>query len=72
MTKIYTVAVMNRFENDDIARTRYFTTKEKAIKYAEKINAKYEEARANKNYWEMIYHVDMDWGIGEITADEEE
>lgn len=71
MTKIYTVDVMNRFENDHIT-VKYFTTKEKAIKYAEKINAKYEEARANKNYWEMIYHVDMDWGIGEITADEEE
>ena len=71
MTKIYTVDVMNRFENDLIT-VKYFTTKEKAIKYAEKINAKYEEARTNENYGEMVYHVDMNWGIGEITADEEE
>ena len=72
MMKIYTVAVMNRFENDDIARTRYFTTKEKAIKYAEKINAKYEEEKKKKKYGEMVYHVAMDWGIGEIKVDEEE
>lgn len=71
MMKIYTVAVMNRFEDDHIG-TKYFTTKEKAVKYAEKINAKYEEARANKKYGEMVYHVNMDWGIKEITADEEE
>lgn len=71
MTKIYTVAVMNRFDNDR-TETKYFTTKEKAVKYAEKLNAKYEEARANKKYGEMVYHVDMDWGIKEITADEEE
>lgn len=70
MTKIYTVAVMNRFE-DDRTTTKYFTTKEKAVKYAEKLNAKYEEAEANEKYAEMVYHVDMDWGIKEITADEE-
>lgn len=71
MTKIYTVAVMNRFENDR-AETKYFTTKEKAVKYAEKVNAKYEEARANENYGAMVYHVAMDWGIKEVKADEEE
>ena len=71
MTKIYTVDVMNRF-NDDRTETKYFTTKEKATKYAEKINAKYEEARANEKYGEMVYHVDMRWGIKEVMADEEE
>ena len=71
MTKIYTVAVMNRFENDR-TETKYFTTKEKAVKYAEKLNAKYEQARADKNYWEMVYHVAMDWGIKEIAVDEED
>lgn len=71
MTKIYTVAVMNRFENDHTT-VKYFTTKEKAIKYAEKINAKYEEARVKEKYGEMVYHVDMNWGIDEIIADEEE
>lgn len=71
MTKIYTVAVMNRFDNDR-TETKYFTTKEKATKYAEKLNVKYEEARTNKDYGRMVYHVDMTWGIGEIAADEEE
>ena len=71
MTKIYTVAVMNRFE-DDRTETKYFTTKEKAVKYAEKLNAKYEEAEANGKYGEMIYHVDMGWGIKEVTADEDD
>ena len=71
MTKIYTVAVMNRFENDR-TEIKYFTTKEKAVKYAEKVNAKYEEARANENYGAMVYHEAMDWGIKEVKADEEE
>lgn len=70
MTKIYIVKVMNRF-NNDMTEDKYFTTKEKAMKYAEIINARYEEAEKNKKYAEMVYHVDMDWGIKEMTADEE-
>lgn len=71
MMKIYEVAVMNRFENDS-TEAKYFSTEEKAVKYAEKLNAKYEEARARGKYSEMVYHVAMDWGIKEITVDEEE
>ena len=70
MTKIWIVNVMNRFDNDHTT-PHYFTTEEKARRYAEKINAEYEAARAAKRYGRMVYHVDMDWGIKAVDADEE-
>ena len=71
MTKIYIVEVMNRF-NNDMTDNKYFTAKENAVKYAEKINARYNEAEKAKKYAEMVYHVDMRWGIKEVAADEED
>lgn len=70
MTKIYIVNVMDRFDNDRTT-DHYFTTEEKAIRYAERLNATYEAARAAEKYGEMIYHVDLTWGIKAVNADEE-
>ena len=70
MTKIYKVMVMNRFDNDHTT-DHFFTTKEKAENYAAAVNAKYEAAEKVREYGKMIYHVDLDWGIKEINADED-
>ena len=70
MTKIYIVKVMNRFDNDRTT-DHYFTAEDKAVKYAERINAKYEAARAAKDYGRMVDHVDMGWGIKAVDADED-
>lgn len=70
MTNIYIVKVMNRFDDDHIT-DHYFTTKKKAVAYAEKLNAAYEDARKAEKYGRMVYHVDMDWGIKEVIADED-
>lgn len=70
MTNIYIVKVMNRFD-DDHTTDHYFTTREKAIAYAEKLNTAYEDARKVEKYGRMVYHVDMDWGIKEVVADED-
>ena len=67
MTKIWIVNVMNRFENDKVT-AHYFTTEAKAKTYADKINAKYEEARKAGNYGTMVYHVDK---ITAVDADED-
>lgn len=70
MTNIYKVKVMNRFEDDHVTE-HFFTTREKAESYAAKVNAKYKAAEEAKEYWRMVDHVDLDWGIEEVPADEE-
>lgn len=67
---IYKVKVMNRFEDDHITEY-FFTTREKAEIYATKINAEYKSAEEAKEYWRMIDHVDLKWGIEEVPVDEE-
>lgn len=68
--KIYIVKVMNRFDNDRIT-PHYFTTEEKANRYADRINAEYEAHREAKEYGKMVDHVNKDWGIVAVDADEE-
>jgi hypothetical protein len=70
MTKIYKVNVMNRFEDDHITE-HFFTTREKAENYMNKVNAKYKAAEEAGEYDRMVNHVNEKWGIEEIDADEE-
>lgn len=56
MTKIYTVAVMNRFENDR-TETKYFTTKEKpsSMRKGSTPNTKKQEPMEIIGKWSIMW-----------------
>lgn len=70
MTNFYKVEIMNRFNDDNVTMIKYFTTKTKAIAYANNLNAMYNDAEKRGDYGNMVYHIDIDHGITEIVADE--
>ena len=72
MKKFYQVGVMNRFDNDRVAKVKYFTTAAKAMTYATKVNDEYNLCAALHDFGRMVYHVDLDYGIKELTMDDEE